>query len=178
MGEVSVSMSDLMAPEKHKTLLLEPSLVSANTLEIYISKGYFKEGDCQPPKGESTPEPRDGEVVVFWDFFTTGLRLPVDPVVPLLMVPSNVKLHHLTPNAIVQQSKFIWVVRTFRGVISVAGFMSSIAEAEKLSRKARWSLAKRKMRDVPSFRRKITRRLSWIELSFPPLTRTSGRMIV
>jgi hypothetical protein len=115
-------MSDLMAPENHKTLLLEPSLVSANTLEIYISKGYFKEGDCQPPKGESTPEPRDGEVVVFWDFFTAGLRLPVDPVVPLLMAPSNVKLHHLTPNAIVQQSKFIWVVRTFRGVISVDAF--------------------------------------------------------
>ena len=72
--------------------------------------------------GETTPQPRDGEVVVFRGFFTAGLRLLVDPVVPLLLAPFNAKLHHLTPNAMVQLSKFVWAVRTFGGVVSMDAF--------------------------------------------------------
>ena len=111
-----------MAPGKRKTLLLGPSVVSANTLNFYISKVYFKEDDCRPPEGETTPQPRDGEVVVFRDYFTAGLRLLVDPVVPLLLAPFNAKLHHLTQNAMVQLSKFVWAVRTIGGVVSVDAF--------------------------------------------------------
>ena len=55
-------------------------------------------------------------------FFTGGLRLPVDPVVPKLLAPFNAKLHYLTPNAIVQMSKFIWAVRTFSGKVSMDAF--------------------------------------------------------
>ena len=101
LSEVSASVSDLMAPEKHKTLLFGPSVVSANTLEFYICKGYFKEGDCRPLGGETTPDPKEGEVVVFRDFFTAGFCQSVDPIVPSLLVPFNAKLHHLTPNSIV-----------------------------------------------------------------------------
>ena len=71
-------------------------MVSKNTIEFYISKGFFKEGDCRPPEGEIPPAPKEGEVVVFRDFFTAGLRLPVDPIVPSLLAPFNVKLHHFT----------------------------------------------------------------------------------
>ena len=39
--------------------------------------------------------PRSGEVVVFKDVFTVGLRIPMDPVVPKLLEPFNVKLHYL-----------------------------------------------------------------------------------
>ena len=85
-------------------------MVSKNTIEFYISKGFFKEGDCRPPEGEITPAPKEGEVVVFRDFFTAGLRLPADLVIPSLLAPLNVKLHHLTPNAMVKLSKFLWVV--------------------------------------------------------------------
>jgi hypothetical protein len=46
----------------------------------------------------------------------------VDPVVPSLLAPFNVKLHHLTPNAMVQLSKFLWAVRTFGGEVSADGF--------------------------------------------------------
>ena len=122
LSRVSAGASDLMAPEKHKTLLLGPSVVLSNTLDFYISKGYFKEGDCRPSEGETTPQPRDGEVVVFRDYFTAGLRLLVDPVVPLLLAPFNAKLHYFTPNVVVQLSKFIWAVRTFGGVVSVDAF--------------------------------------------------------
>jgi len=114
-SEVSASVSDLVAPEKRKTQVLGPSVVSKNTIEFYVSKGYFKEGDCRPPEGEITPAPKEGDVVVFRDFFTAGLRLPMDPVVRSLLAPFNVKLHHLTPNAMVQLSKFLWAVRTFGG---------------------------------------------------------------
>ena len=114
-SEVSASVSDLVVPEKHKTLVLGPSVVSKNTIEFYVLKGYFKEGDCRPPEGEITPTPKEGDVVVFRDFFTAGLRLPMDPVFPSLLAPFNVKLHHLTPNAMVQLSKFLWAVRTFGG---------------------------------------------------------------
>ena len=121
-SEVSASVLDLVVPEKRKTLVLGPSVVSKNTIEFYVSKGYFKEGNCRPLEGEITPAPKEGEVVVFRDFFTAGLRLPVDPIVPSLLAPFNVKLHHFTPNAIVQLSKFLWTVRTFGGEVSVDAF--------------------------------------------------------
>jgi len=41
-------------------LFLRPSVVSANTIEFYISKGYFKEEECRPSEGETTPEPKEG----------------------------------------------------------------------------------------------------------------------
>ena len=84
-----------MAPEKRKTLLFEPSVVSQSTIDFYVSKGYFPEGVCRPPGLEVFPASRPGEVVVFKDFFTAGLRIPMDPVVPKLLEPFNVKLHHL-----------------------------------------------------------------------------------
>ena len=64
-----MSVSDLMAPEKHKTLLFEPSVVSQSTIDFYVSKGYFPEGIYRPPGPEVFPVPQTGEVVVFKDFF-------------------------------------------------------------------------------------------------------------
>jgi len=122
LSGVSAIVSDLMAPEKHKTLLFEPSVISQSTVDFYVSKGYFPEGVCRPPGPEVFPVPRSGEVVVFKDFFTAGLRIPMDPVVPKLLEPFNVKLHHFTPNAIAVLSKFLWVVRTFGGGVSVDAF--------------------------------------------------------
>jgi len=113
LSGVSASVSDLMAPEKRKTLLFEPSVVSQSTVDFYVSKGYFPEGVCPPPGPEVFPVPQTGEVVVFKDFFTAGLRIPMDPVVPRLLEPFNVKLHHFTPNRIVALSKFLWVARSF-----------------------------------------------------------------
>ena len=69
LSRVSASVSDLMGPEKRKTLLFEPSVVSQSTIDFYVSKGYFPEGVCRPPSPEVFPVPQTGEVVVFKDFF-------------------------------------------------------------------------------------------------------------
>ena len=82
LSAVSANVSELMAPEKHKTLLFEPSVVSQSMLDFYVTKGYFAEGVCRPPGAEVIPVPETGEVVVFKDFCTAGLRLPMDPIVP------------------------------------------------------------------------------------------------
>ena len=46
----------------------------------------------------------------------------MDPIVLKLLEPFNVKLHHFTPNGIVALAKFLWVVRTFGGEVSVDAF--------------------------------------------------------
>ena len=96
--------------------------MSAALIASYVEKGYFEEGIYRPPKGEDTPHPENGECVVFRDFFVAGLRLPLDPAVPEILAQFNVKIHQLTPNAIVQLSKFFWAVKTFGGPISVDAF--------------------------------------------------------
>ena len=72
LSAVSADMSELMAPEKRKTLLFEPSVVSQSMIDFYITKGYFAEGVCRPPGAELIHVPETGEVVVFKDFFYSG----------------------------------------------------------------------------------------------------------
>ena len=72
LSAVSADVSDLMAPEKRKTLLFEPSVVSQSMIDFYITKGYFAEGVCRPPGAELIPVPETDEVVVFKDFFYGG----------------------------------------------------------------------------------------------------------
>jgi len=73
LSEVSANISDLMAPEKRKTLLFEPSAISQSMIDFYILKGYFPEGVCRPPGQQVISVPEFGEVVVFKDFFTAGV---------------------------------------------------------------------------------------------------------
>ena len=66
--------------------------------------------------------PKMGNVLCFTIFFVAGLRFPLDPAVPEILARFKVKIHQLTPNAIVQLSKFFWAVKTFWGPISVDAF--------------------------------------------------------
>jgi hypothetical protein len=52
-------------------------------------------------------------VVVFEDFFTDGLRMPLHPVLLDILHKFQVQLHQLMPNAIIQTSKFIWAVTSY-----------------------------------------------------------------
>jgi hypothetical protein len=88
------------------------------SINFYIDKGYFKEGECRLPKDEDIPNPLEGEIVVFRDFFIAGLRFLLDPVLLKILDRYNVKLHHLMPNAIIQLSKFFWAVKTFKAPVS------------------------------------------------------------
>ena len=112
--------SELMKKDKPApTLRFGPSVMSAALIESYVERGYFPVDICRPPQAEETPNPEDGECAVFRDFFVSGLR---DPVVPEILSRFKMKIHQLTPNAIVQLSKFFWAVRTFAGPVSVHTF--------------------------------------------------------
>ena len=60
--------------------------------------------------------------MVFRDFFAAGLRFPLDPAFPKILARFGLRMHHLTPNAIVQLSKFFWAVKTFEGPVNVDAF--------------------------------------------------------
>jgi hypothetical protein len=68
------------------------------------------------------PEHNGDKAVVFEEFFTTGLRMPPYPVLVDILLKFHVHIHQLTPNSIVQLSKYIWVVTSFGGVPSAEGF--------------------------------------------------------
>jgi hypothetical protein len=47
-------------------------------------------------------------------FFTAGLHMPLHPVLVDILCKFHVQFHQLTPNAIVQIIKFIWIVTSYR----------------------------------------------------------------
>jgi hypothetical protein len=50
---------------------------------------------------------------VFEEFFATGLRMLLQPVLTDILLKFHVQLHELTPNAFAQFSKYFWVVLSF-----------------------------------------------------------------
>jgi hypothetical protein len=79
----------------------------------YEATGFFPVGTGRAPLDEKTPILEDGEVVVFCDFFTCGLRFPYDPILPAILDTVSVKIHQLSPNSFFEVSKFIWIMKTF-----------------------------------------------------------------
>jgi hypothetical protein len=61
---------------------------------------------------ETTPAPKDDEVVVFKSFFRAGLRFPLNEMIGEVLKNFEIYLHQLTPNAIVRLSVFIWALRS------------------------------------------------------------------
>lgn len=53
-----------------------------NTIDFYVSEGYFSEGVARPSGEKLVPKSKIGEAVVFRDFFTAGLRFPCDKMLP------------------------------------------------------------------------------------------------
>jgi hypothetical protein len=62
-------------------------------IKEYETAGFFPAGTGCAPLDERTPTPEDGEVIVFRDFFTCGLRFPCDPVLPTILDAFSVKIH-------------------------------------------------------------------------------------
>jgi hypothetical protein len=67
----------------------------------YEAAGFFPAGTGRAPQDEQTPTPKDGDVVVFRDFFTCRLRFPCGPIFPAIL------------NSLLGVSKFIWIMKTF-----------------------------------------------------------------
>jgi hypothetical protein len=126
IGNVDTGVSDLIKARTSGSL--PPSLafgeskVTTNTIREYEKAGFFSLGAGRPPLDEQIPTPRDGEVVVFWDFFVCGLRFPCDPVLPAILDAFSVKIHQLSPTSFLEVSKFIWILKTFGCNPSVDAF--------------------------------------------------------
>ena len=105
------------------SLIFGLSWATKDLVESYERKGYFfGPGICRGPEDEVTPDPREGECVVVRDFFVARLRFPLDPAFSKILARFGLRIHHLTPNAIVQLSKFFWAVKTFEGPVNVDAF--------------------------------------------------------
>lgn len=137
-------------------------LFSKSLIHFYISKGYFEDGECRLPGDEVTHVPEDDEVVVFRDFFVAGMRFPLYLLLPKILLSYNVKLHHLTPNAIVQLTKFFCAVRTFRRqylLMPFVVYLSCICKGGKLASKVKMSFMNLKVDVVLSCHVAARRRL-------------------
>jgi hypothetical protein len=83
---------------------------------------FFPSGTGRAPLDKQTPTPKDGEVVVFRDFFTCELRFPCDPVLSAILYAFSVKIHQLSPTSFLEMSKFIWIMKTFGCNLSTDAF--------------------------------------------------------
>jgi hypothetical protein len=99
-----------------------PSTVTVSRIHRMIDNDYFMEGMGREPGEEIVSEPNPDEAVVFEEFFSACLRMPPHPVLADILLKFQVQLHQLTPNAMVQLSKYIWAVMSFKGVPSTDGF--------------------------------------------------------
>jgi hypothetical protein len=98
------------------------STITMGKVKEMVEKGYFSEGGARESGAKTMPEPDDNEVVVYGDFFITGLRMPPHPALTNILLHFQVQLHQLMPNAIAPLSKYFWAVGRFRGVPSGNAF--------------------------------------------------------
>jgi hypothetical protein len=71
---------------------------------------------------ETVPEPNCDEAIVFEELFATGLRVLPHLAFTEILLRFWVQLNQLTLNAIIQISKYFWVVLSFDGEPSSNGF--------------------------------------------------------
>jgi hypothetical protein len=81
VGDVDADVKDLIKARPSGPLppsfIFGGSKVTTNMIKDYEAAGFFPVGTGRAPLDEQTPTPEDGEVIVFRDFFTCGLRFPV-----------------------------------------------------------------------------------------------------
>jgi hypothetical protein len=91
IGDVDAGVSDLVkaktAGPLPSSFVFGESKVTTNMIREYERAGFFPPGAGRAPLDEQIPTPRDGEFVVFRDFFICGLRFPCDPILPAIGKP-------------------------------------------------------------------------------------------
>jgi hypothetical protein len=117
VGDVDADVKDLIRTRPTgplpPSLVFRESKVTTNMIRDYEATRFFPSGAGRAPLDEQTPTPEDGEVVVFRDFFTCGLRYPCDLVLPAILDAFSVKIHQLSPTSFPEVSNFIWIMKTF-----------------------------------------------------------------
>jgi hypothetical protein len=100
----------ILIPTKPNHLDFEKSTVSKADMPMMMKLGYFGEVErklVRFTREETTPAPKNDEVVVFKSFFRAGLRLPLNEMIGEVFKNFEIYLHQLTHNAIVRLSVFI-----------------------------------------------------------------------
>jgi hypothetical protein len=97
LAGVQAGLEDLIKPG---TCFMGRSPMTQVDSGALVSEGCFSSKDCHLLGKETTPKPRTNESVVFRDFFTMGLRLPVLKRFADILAAYNVQIHQLTPNSI------------------------------------------------------------------------------
>jgi len=106
----SKKRAEMMATEWKKSRSITRSL---NDL---VEKGLLHNqelGGWRAPEGESYPDPRAGEVVVFEDFFKRGFGIPVHPFLQGLLLYYEIGICNLHPNSILLISTFIHLCEAY-----------------------------------------------------------------
>jgi hypothetical protein len=105
----------ILIPSKPSHLDFEKSTVSEADVPMMMKLGYFGEAKKKLVRfagEETTPTPKDDEVVVFKSFFRAGLRFPLNEMIGEVLENFEIYLHQLTPNATVRLSIFIWALQS------------------------------------------------------------------
>jgi hypothetical protein len=80
VGDVDAGLRDLVKARAGgplpPSLVFGESKVTTNMIREYEVAGFFPSGTGRAPLDEQAPTPEDGEVIVFRDLFTCGLRFP------------------------------------------------------------------------------------------------------
>jgi hypothetical protein len=78
VGNVDADVKDLIVVKQSGPLppsfVFGESKVTANLIREYEAAGFFPAGTGRAPLDEQVPTPEAGEIVIFHDFFTCGLR--------------------------------------------------------------------------------------------------------
>jgi len=73
-------------------------------------------GGKKAPVGESFPNPRPGEIVVFEDFLKSGFGVSVHPFLQGLLLYYEIGIYNLHPNSILFITTFIHLCEAFMGI--------------------------------------------------------------
>jgi len=109
----SKKRAEMMVKERKK------SQCTARSLNDLVEMGLLHNqelGGWRAPEGESYPDPRAGEIVVFEDFFKRGFGVPVHPFLQGLLLYYEIRICNLHPNSILLMANFVHLCEAFVGI--------------------------------------------------------------
>jgi hypothetical protein len=106
---------NILIPTKPSHLDFEKSTVSKDDVPMMMKLSYFGEAESKFVRFagvETTPAPKNDEVVVFKSFLRAGLRFPLNKMIGEVLKNFEIYLHQLAPNVIVRLNVFIWALQS------------------------------------------------------------------
>jgi hypothetical protein len=79
--------------DSSQSFLFGPSSAIVSQIRAMIDDGYFIEGMGNEPGEETLLEPHPDGAVVFEEFFSAGLRMPLHPVLANILLKFQIGIH-------------------------------------------------------------------------------------